>query len=457
MPLNPEQEQVAIALIRGQNVQALADRRLRAALGRVVALGLPNPEHPERTRMPPLAYALQSSGALAHRVVHMLLTLPRPLAQKSAAVAAPLDPRAPPQAAAAALFETYDTDSRQRIVTNPLSHALLGVLCTRHLSPMSLASREKTIRMLLEAGADARAPLVFRSPFGSQGSGEGPEASSWAVAGPQDGPWAVPAAPQGVLMSGEGDNALPIPWMLVHGQWFYPKPHRILRMLVRHGAVVPARLHGQGLWLITAPPAEELCAAMSRPEGASREGLMHLAYIVDLLVRTPAEAMRPSLRACGAELVNLFIRVFAFAPSAEGGAALLAGAPFAPSGRAAGSGAAFGGVLQLLVEKGGLSCLGPTTRALAEPLKGTPIGDAVAAVAATELRRRAMTLSALQALGALGLADETAEHVMRHVVGADRLPLVRSARALLAARKPRAEEDAVAWDPLVVPPSWAAP
>ena len=78
MPLNPEQEQVAIALIRGQNVQALADRRLRAALGRVVALGLPNPEHPERTRMPPLAYALQSSGALAHRVVHMLLTLPRP-------------------------------------------------------------------------------------------------------------------------------------------------------------------------------------------------------------------------------------------------------------------------------------------------------------------------------------------------------------------------------------------
>ena len=339
--------------------------------------------------------------------------------------------------------KTYDTDSRQRIVTNPLSHALLGVLCTRHLSPMSLASREKTIRMLLEAGADARAPLVFRSPFGPSG----PEAS-WAAAGPQDGPWAVPAAPQGVLMSGEGDNALPIPWMLVHGQWFYPKPHRILRMLVRHGAVVPARLHGQGLWLITAPPAEELCAAMAK---GNREGLMHLAYIVDLLVRTPAEVMRPSLRACGAELVNLFIRVFAFAPSAEGGGDNIIIAP------SAGGGAAFGGVLQLLVEKGGLSCLGPTTRALAEPLKGTPIGDAVAAVAATELRRRAMTLSALQALGALGLADETAEHVMRHVVGADRLPLVRSARALLAARKPRAEEDAVAWDPLVVPPSWAAP
>ena len=99
------------------------------------------------------------------------------------------------------------------------------------------------------------------------------------------------------------------------------------------------------------------------------------------------------------------------------------------------------------MEKGGLSCLGPTTRALVEPLKGTPIGDAVAAVAATELRRRAMTLSALQALGALGLTDETAEHVMRHV-DAD-LP-VRSARALLAVRKPRP-----VWDPLVpdTPPS----
>ena len=183
---------------------------------------------------------------------------------------------------------------------------------------MSLASREKTIRMLLAAGLDARAPLVFRLPFGSEGS-----ETSWATAGPQNGPWVLPAAQQGVLMSGEGDNALPVPWMLVHGQWFYPKPHRILRMLVQHGAVVPARLHGQGLWLITAPPAEALCAAIAKGD---REGLMHLAYIVDLLKRTPAEAMRPSLRACGAELVNLFIRVFAFAPSAPS-------APFTPSGR----------------------------------------------------------------------------------------------------------------------------